>query len=91
MSTLELLRTEIDEVDTELAALFVKRMEIVKRIAAEKKEQGLPILDEARENEILATRTSAFARADLLPYYQEFLGSLLTLSKDYQRRLGGKL
>ena len=90
MSELELLRTEIDEIDTALAALFVKRMEAVKKIAAEKQEKGLPICDKAREEAILTDRTAAFSQKDLLPYYKAFLEELLTLSKDYQTKLGGK-
>ena len=90
MSELELLRNEIDRVDEELAGLFVRRMEIVERIARFKNELGLSVCDPDREKEILSRRVSSFERDDLLPYYKAFLEELLTLSKDYQTKLGGK-
>lgn len=90
MSTLELLRNEIDAIDAELAELFVRRMEIVEKIAAKKKEEGLPTFDRAREDAILEWHSAAFERPDLLPYYQAFLEALLTLSKEYQKNLGGE-
>ena len=90
MSELELLRNEIDRVDEELAGLFVRRMEIVERIARCKNDLGLPICDPKREEEILSRRVSSLERDDLPPYYKAFLEELLTLSKDYQTKLGGK-
>ena len=44
-------RLEMDAIDDELVALFVKRMEVAARIADYKKENDLPILAPARERE----------------------------------------
>ena len=44
MNELDLARRTISEVDLEMAALFSRRMEAVKRVAAYKKERGLPVL-----------------------------------------------
>ena len=41
-------RLEMDAIDDELVALFVKRMEVAARIADYKKENDLPILAPAR-------------------------------------------
>ena len=51
---LALARQEINEVDEEMAKLFVRRMNAVSRVAAYKIAHGLPIYDEARENEVIA-------------------------------------
>ena len=40
-----------------MAELFVKRMEAAKLISEYKMERGLPILDQSRENEVIATPT----------------------------------
>ena len=48
------LRAEIDMLDDELVRLFVRRMEICAQIAEYKKENHLPILMPAREQEKLA-------------------------------------
>ena len=89
MSELEQYRKEIDQIDGELAALFCRRMEIVEQIAAYKRKNDLPVCDPAREASVLSQRSASFERKDLLFYYEEFLGTLLALSKDYQKALGG--
>ena len=58
------LRREIDRVDSEILRLFAERMALCDRVAAYKSAQGLPILDEAREEEKLA-RAAASVPADL--------------------------
>ena len=91
MSELELLRNEIDEIDQELADLFCRRMEIVERIARYKREKGIPAFDPAREAQMKEARKGFLSNADLLPYYQKFLETLLTLSKDFQNEQGGRV
>ena len=46
-------RRELDGIDDELLQLFCRRMEIAAQIGAYKKANGLPILDPARERQIL--------------------------------------
>lgn len=54
MNELENARQIINEVDTEMAKLFEKRMRAAEMVAHYKKENGLPILDSAREDEIIS-------------------------------------
>jgi len=51
--SLDNFRQQIDQVDSELLALFEQRMDIVKEIAAIKEAEGLPVLDRRREAEKL--------------------------------------
>ena len=53
MKDLETLRTEIDEIDRELVRLFEARMNVVLNVAAYKLENGLPILNAGREQQVL--------------------------------------
>ena len=46
-------RAQLDALDGELLSLFCRRMDIAAQIGAYKKEHGLPVLDPAREREIL--------------------------------------
>ena len=46
-------RRQIDEIDTQLLALFAQRMEVAAGIAAYKKEHDLPVLDSSRERQKL--------------------------------------
>ena len=58
MNKLEEARIKINEIDKEMAALFVKRMEAAKLVSEYKVERGLPILDQNRENEVIAKNSS---------------------------------
>ena len=55
-NSLENARKEINRIDKEMAKLFEERIGCAKVIAEYKKERGLPILDEQRENEIINIR-----------------------------------
>jgi chorismate mutase-like protein len=48
------LRTEIDAVDAEIVDLLVRRLEVVSRIGAHKKKQGVDLVDQKREQEVFA-------------------------------------
>ena len=87
MSELDTLRSEIDEIDTQLTALFLRRMDVTARVGAYKQENGLPVLDEAREQEVLARKSVAVSdtarRADVTALYETIMG----LSRRQQRNL----
>lgn len=53
MEALNDLRQDIDALDAQLAALYRRRMDVAARIAAVKREQGLPVLQPEREQEIV--------------------------------------
>ena len=55
MRSLEDIRLEIDEIDSRIIELFKRRMDCSKDVAFYKKENGLPILNIKREQEILDT------------------------------------
>ena len=50
---LSALRSEINDIDMQMLALFEKRMEICRDIAVYKSENGLPVYQEGREKEII--------------------------------------
>lgn len=47
------LRKEIDEIDSQLIPLLLKRMDVAKKVAEYKIERGLPVLNSEREQQIL--------------------------------------
>ena len=87
MTDLENARKTINEIDREMAALFVKRMEAVRVIAAYKKENGLQVTDPAREEQILKQNARLVENEQLKSYYINFLQNNMELSKAYQHRL----
>ncbi|MBR4036357.1 MAG: chorismate mutase [Oscillospiraceae bacterium] len=83
---LEEIRKEISEINDEMLALFIKRMELSSQVAAYKKAHGLPTLDRKREEAILqnvADKTSDEFRQ----YALEFFRNIMDLGKQYQDTL----
>ena len=78
------VRKEINEIDKEMADLFVRRMKAVEEVAKFKKERGLAILDEARENEVIRQNASLVDDDTLRGYYVNFLRDTMAVSRAYQ-------
>ena len=87
MKDLEEARREISEIDRQMADLFQRRMEAVARVAAYKKEKGLPILDEDQELRVLERGIACLSDEGLKPYYIELMKKMMSVSKDYQEQL----
>ena len=64
-SKLEEARKIINEVDAQMAQLFVKRMRAAEMVYEHKKEFGLPILDQKREDAVIE-KNSAYIEDDVL-------------------------
>ena len=78
-------RERILETDREMAALFLKRMETVREIAAIKKEEGLPLEDKEREARLMEELVPLIKDEELRPLYVRFLENNIKLSKEFQR------
>lgn len=78
-------RNEIDQIDNEIVRLFQERMDVAAKIAEYKKEQGMPILQPAREREKLA-EVSEKSREDMQSYMRVLYSLLFELSRTYQER-----
>lgn len=84
---LEQAREIINQVDAEMAELFVKRMRAAELVYEHKKEFGLPILDSKRE-EAVVEKNSALVEDEVLKgYYIEYLKQVMAVSRAYQYRM----
>ena len=83
MEALNDLRQDLDTLDAQLAALYRRRMDVAARIAAVKREQGLPVLQPEREREIRA-RLAELAAPALQPGMQAWFEALRAASRDWQ-------
>ncbi len=90
MNSLEKARKAINEADEKIAMLFEARMQAVKEVLEYKRENSLPVFDEAREKELLKRNAEFIKDADLREYYLDFLKSCMNISKDYQNSLLGE-
>ena len=84
---LEQARKEINEVDKEMAELFVRRMRAAELVAHYKKERGLAILDEVREAEVIRRNSAMIEDEQIREYYVRFLQDTMSVSRMYQSRL----
>lgn len=83
---LQTLRGEIDAIDTQLTDLFVKRMGLCAQVARYKKDNGMAVVHQGREREILS-RVSAQAGDELDSYARILFTTLFDLSRSYQSML----
>lgn len=83
MEELRELRKKIDEVDKELLALLLKRLELVDQVADVKKANNLPVFVPGREDEILDTLT-ADVDGKYASFVRDLFTSILDVSKRYQ-------
>lgn len=84
---LEEARKIINEVDSQMAELFVRRMEAAEMVYEYKKEFGLPILDQKREKEIIEKNSALIKDEIIKGYYVDYLKNVMSVSRAYQYRL----
>ena len=84
---LEEARRIINEVDAQMAELFVRRMHAAEMVYEHKKEWGLPILDKEREAAVIAQNVALVEEDALKGYYTDFLTRVMAVSRAYQYRL----
>jgi chorismate mutase/prephenate dehydratase len=78
------IREEIRQIDEEMAELFVRRMEAVRKVAAYKNQRGLPVLDREQESRVIQGRSALIKDPELQPFYREFLQETMDISKRWQ-------
>lgn len=87
MSQLDELRGQIDHIDAQLTALFLRRMEVTEQVGRWKQANGIPVLDTAREREVLAKKAALTGdparKDDVTALYETIMG----ISRRQQRKL----
>lgn len=84
---LEKARGIINQIDKEMAELFVRRMQAAEMVAEHKAERGIAILDSSREEEIVREGAKRIESPVLREYYIRFLKDVMKISRAYQSRL----
>lgn len=82
---LEECRKEIDSIDKELVSLFVKRMNVAKKVAEYKKATGKAVYDAERERKLLE-KVEETAGEEFGDYTRRLYSSILELSRNYQSK-----
>ena len=84
---LNLLREDINETDRQIVELFRHRMEVAASVAEYKKQNGLPVLDAARERSLL-NRISEMAGKEFDTYARTLYHTMLDVSRTKPRTVG---
>ncbi len=87
MTELEQARQIINATDEEMARLFQQRMDAARMVAHYKQENGLPVDDFAREEQLIRRNSAFIGEEEYRSYYVEFLRNTIDISKQYQHRL----
>ncbi|HPR24207.1 MAG TPA: chorismate mutase [Bacillota bacterium] len=80
---LDELRLELDEIDAEMADLFIRRMALAAQIAEYKLTTGTPVQDSSRERKVVR-RFEERTGELFAPYVPYFCKGLFDASKAFQ-------
>lgn len=78
---LEAIRRRIDKIDAQLVAALEERMAAVLEVAAYKKQQGLPVLDTAREAQVLSKACMRLQHKEYAPAVTAMMTTIMEQSK----------
>jgi len=87
VSKLDEARKIINRVDSKMAELFIERMRAAEMVFEHKKEFGLPILDQKREDAVIEKNSAMIEDEVLKGYYIDYIKHLMSVSRAYQYRL----
>lgn len=80
------IRAQINDIDSQLVPLFLKRMETSMEVAKYKQAHNLPVLDKARERELLKRVSEMTDDKDLSLYTRLLYADIMGLSRSYQHK-----
>ena len=83
-NTLSSLRSQLDDIDSRMVELFVRRARISREIGSYKKQNALAVLDKAREEEKLA-ELSRLSGEELAAYTQRLYRLIFEISRELQK------
>jgi chorismate mutase len=88
---IEDVRKDVDRVDHEIVHLIAKRQELAGKIARIKISRGLPVHDERRSREVLASVFNQAVEYKIDPVsVQKIFETLVAMSEERQRECSGE-
>ena len=83
---LDILRENIDQVDSEIVSMIAKRQKIVGEVIALKKAHDIPVYHPAREEDLISERRRQGRKAGLSPdFLEEVFRSIIRQSRKIGR------
>jgi chorismate mutase len=88
---IDALRAEINRIDLQIIDLIAERQKIAGKIAQIKTNEGLPIHDRIRTQEVLGSSFNAAVEKNINPVYvQKVFEILIEMSEERQRECSGE-
>ncbi|MDT8716373.1 chorismate mutase [Clostridium sp. 19966] len=87
MKDLEQYRNEIDSLDKDLIKLLERRFELSIKIGEYKKLQGLPVLNEEREKEVIKKNLALISNLELKEPLENILKYIMKQSRNIQKTI----
>lgn len=79
-------RQKIDAIDRQMVALFEERMAVVEEIIAIKQANQFPILDQGREDAVIAKVQSYLKRPEFSEDIATLYTDIMRLSREFQSK-----
>lgn len=86
MNELDKLREKIDNIDKQLLELFLARMNVCSGVADYKRKSGMPVLDTAREKQVLSNKLKLLKEPGSETEVYEFFNAIMAISRARQTR-----
>lgn len=86
MEDLKVYRDKIDDIDSQLVALFEERMEIALKIADYKKKNNISILNVEREREVIEKNINRLKNKNFKESLVKFFEYMMSISKEEQEK-----
>jgi chorismate mutase len=89
--SIEPLRQDVDHIDREIIRLIAKRQTLSEKIVRIKINEGLPVHDESRVQEVLKSSFNYAVEHKINPVYiQKIMQLLIEMSEERQRDCSGE-
>lgn len=82
--SLDELRKQIDDTDRELVRLLEQRYRLVEQVAVQKAEEGIPVLNRNREEEVINSVNGQVQNRKYAEYIVDTFCGIMDISKQYQ-------
>ena len=87
MSELDMMRGAIDEIDNQIVHLFERRMAVTRQVGEYKQKISMPVLDTAREREVLAGKAALVSDPKLKTGVTLLYETIMGISRRQQREI----
>lgn len=87
MNDLEQIRKDINSIDSQMAQLYEKRMQLMKDVAAAKRALKKSVFDKEREEKVKEKNAEYIQDPDLKELYKAFIQFIMDQGKDIQNKI----